>query len=323
MCTAISYTANDHYFGRNLDLEHAYIEAVTITPRNFPFHFRETAGMPSHYAMIGMAAVVDNYPLYYDATNEYGLSIAALNFPGNAVYNQVQCNHINIASFELIPWLLSQFKTVIEVKNALEKVNIIDTPFNSELPTSPLHWIVSDRRVSIVIEPTANGLLIIDNPINVLTNNPPFQYHLYNLQNYINISANEVTNRFSDSLSLTPYSRGMGSIGLPGDLSSSSRFVKAAFVLQNSVADDNESSQISQFFHILGSVAQQRGCVRLSSGMERTIYSSCCNTNKGIYYYTTYENSQITGINMHNEDLVGKTLISYPLITDQQILWMN
>ena len=86
MCTAISYKTKDHYFGRNLDLEYSYVESVTVTPRNYPFHFRKERDFPKHYAMIGMAYVQDDYPLYYDATNEKGLSIAALNFPQNAHY---------------------------------------------------------------------------------------------------------------------------------------------------------------------------------------------------------------------------------------------
>ena len=113
-------------------------------------------------------------------------------------------------------------------------------------------------------------------------------------------------------------------MGRPGDLSSASRFVRAAFTKLHAHAGESESESISQFFHILGSVAQQRGCVRLEDGSyEFTIYSSCCNTCKGIYYYTTYENSQITAVDMHREDLDGSTLISYPLILDQQILAQN
>ena len=86
MCTAITYKTKHHYFGRNLDLEVSYGEKVTITPRNFPFHFRKVKDLKYHYAMIGVATVVDNVPLYYDATNEKGLSMAGLNFPGNADY---------------------------------------------------------------------------------------------------------------------------------------------------------------------------------------------------------------------------------------------
>ena len=116
----------------------------------------------------------------------------------------------------------------------------------------------------------------------------------------------------------------MGGIGLPGDLSSVSRFVKAAFTKLNSISGWSESESISQFFHILGSVAQQRGCVCMQEGIyEITIYSSCCNMDKGIYYYTTYENSQITAVNMYNEDLESEELVSYPLIKGQQINKQN
>ena len=111
---------------------------------------------------------------------------------------------------------------------------------------------------------------------------------------------------------------------MPGDLSSASRFVRAAFVKTNSLAGDAESESISQFFHILGSVAQRRGCVEVRKGeFEITVYSSCCNTTKGIYYYTTYENSQITGVDMFAEDLEGNSVVSYPLVTGQQIRMQN
>lgn len=319
MCTAVSYKTKDHYFGRNLDLEHSYKETVTITPKNYPFYFHRINSMENHFAMIGMASVVDNYPLYYEATNEHGLSIAGLNFPGNAVYLPEKKGSYNIAPFEFIPWLLGQCKTVQETRKLLENTNLINISFSSELPLTPLHWLISDKHESIVVEPTVNGIAIYDNPVGVLTNNPPFDFHIYNLSNYLNLTHEEPVNRFTNQIELAPYSRGMGAIGLPGDLSSASRFIKAAFTKLNSVSDESESSSISQFFQILGSVAQQRGCVKVNGEYEKTVYSSCCNTNKGIYYYTTYENSQITAINMRCENLDREELISFPLVLQQQI----
>ena len=116
----------------------------------------------------------------------------------------------------------------------------------------------------------------------------------------------------------------MGGIGLPGDLSSVSRFVKAAFTKLNSISGWSESESISQFFHILGSVAQQRGCVCMQEGKyEITLYTSCCNATKGIYYYTTYENHQISAVDMHRENLDGTTLICYPVIQGEQIHFQN
>ncbi|MCH5180786.1 MAG: choloylglycine hydrolase [Erysipelotrichales bacterium] len=323
MCTAATYKTKDHYFGRNLDYEFSYNETVTITPRNYVFNFRKMGKIESHYAIIGMAFVQENYPLYYDATNEKGLSMAGLNFPNNACYNAFDPNKDNITPFELIPWILGQCATVKEARKLLSKINLLNENFSDALPLSPLHWMISDKDESIVVESTKDGLKVYDNPVGVMTNNPTFDFHLLNLANYMSLSRNDPVNNFSDKIELNTYSRGMGAIGLPGDLSSASRFVKAAFTRLNSISGDSESESISQFFHILASVAQQKGCCHVKGGYEYTIYSSCCNTDKGIYYYTTYENSQITGVNMHKENLDGNTLVSYPLILGQQINMQN
>ncbi len=324
MCTAITYNTKDHYFGRNLDLEYSYKETVTITPRNYNFKFRKVKDINKHYAIIGMAYVADNYPLYYDAINEKGLGMAGLNFPGNADYKKEDENKNNIAPFEFIPYVLSQCSNIKEVKNLLDNINLALINFSNELPASPLHWIISDKESSITVESVKDGLKIYDNPVGVLTNNPTFDIHMFNLNNYMSLSIEQPANNFSNKLNLETYSRGMGALGLPGDLSSASRFVKATFTKMNSLSGNSESESISQFFHILGSVYQQRGCVHMGEDKyEITIYSSCCNMDKGIYYYKTYENSQITGIDMYKENLEGSELISYNLIKGQQILMQN
>lgn len=324
MCTAITYQTRDHYFGRNLDLEYSYHEVVTITPRNYPFHFRKTNSLKTHYAMIGMAHVADGFPLYYEATSETGLSMAGLNFPDNADYKPEAPGKDNVAPFEFIPWLLGQCADLAQAKELLARVNLIRLPFSANLPLSPLHWMISDRSGSITVECVRGGLWVYDNPVGVLTNNPPFDFQMLNLTNYMGLSRDAPVNRFCPELDLKPYCLGMGAMGLPGDLSSASRFVRAAFTRLNSVSGGSESESVSQFFHILGSVAQQRGCVRLENdSYEVTLYSSCCNTDRGVYYYTTYENSQITAVDMHREDLNGQTLSVYPLITGQQIRTQN
>ena len=324
MCTAATYKTKDHYFGRNLDLEYSYNETVTVTPRNFPFRFRKAPTLETHYAMIGMATVMDGCPLYYEATNEKGLSMAGLNFPGNADYKPVAEGVDNITTFEFIPWILGQCANLTEAREKLSHMNLVDIPFSDSLPIATLHWIISDRDASITVESVREGLMIYDNPIGLLTNNPPFPFQMFNLNNYMSLSREAPQNTFAPDLPLTAYSRGMGGMGLPGDLSSASRFVKAAFTKLNSLSGDSESEIISQFFHILGSVAQQRGCVHMGGGKhEITIYSSCCNTDKGIYYYTTYENSQITAVDMNREDLDGDAPVCYPLIQGQHIYFQN
>lgn len=324
MCTAISFRTKDHYFGRNMDYEFSYEESVTVTPRNYPFIFRKVKPLYEHYAMIGMAYVVEDYPLYYEATNEKGLSMAGLNFPGNAVYHVEIEEKDNVAPFEFIPWVLGQCATVEECKALLLKMNMVNIHYSEELLLSPLHWLISDREHSITVESVKEGLKVYDNPVGVLTNNPPFETQMFMLNNYMSLSKEHPQNHFSKELNLNAYSRGMGAMGLPGDLSSSSRFVKAAFTKLNSVSGDSESESISQFFHILTSVEQQRGCVHMGNEQyEITIYSSCCNTDKGIYYYTTYENSQVTAVDMYREDLEADKPVSYPLVTGQQISWQN
>lgn len=324
MCTAATYKTKDFYFGRTLDYEFSYGDEVTITPRNYEFKFRKMNSIKTHYAIIGMAYVTEEYPLYYDAINEKGLAIAGLNFVGNAHYNEMQEGKENIAQFELIPWILSQCSNVNEAIKLIEKINILNEPFNDKLPLASLHWIISDSNQSITLESMIDGIKVYDNPVGVLTNNPPFDMQMFALNNYMHLSPKSPENKFSQNLNLKTYSRGMGAIGLPGDLSSQSRFVRVAYTKMNSFSKKNEKSSVSQFFHILGSVDQQRGCCDLEDNkFEITIYTSCCNVNKGIYYYTTYDNHQITAVDMHNENLDSDKLIRYRLILEEQIKKQN
>lgn len=323
MCTAITLNTKDHYFGRNLDLEYSYNEAITITPRSFIFKFRHVPNVKKHYAIIGISTIDEDYPLYYDAVNEKGLAMAGLNFPDNARYLPINADKDNIAPFEFIPWILTQCSSVNEAEEYINRINLAEICFNEKFPISPLHWIISDKHSSIVVEPLKDGVHIYKNSIGVLTNNPTFDIQLFNLNNYMQISNKNPNNNFSDQISLSCYSRGMGGLGLPGDWSSASRFVKAAFLKLNSVCDDNNGKSVNQFFHILDSVAHPRGCVKVKNKNEITVYSSCTNTDKGIYYYKTYENSRITAVDMFKENLDDDKLVSYPLLNSQDIYHQN
>ena len=314
MCTAITYSASSHYFGRNLDYEHSFGEKIVITPRIFPLPFRHMKTINTHFALIGMAVVSEGYPLYFDATNEKGLSMAGLLFSENAFYRPLNKECDNIPSFEFIPWVLSQCENVADAKKLIKKINITDDVFSPELPSSPLHWIIADRKESIVIEALREGIFVHNNPVGVLTNNPPFPFQMFNLNNYMSLSATPPQNTFSGKINLAPYSRGMGAMGLPGDVSSASRFVRASFTKLNSVSENDEKSAVAQFFHILGSTRQIRGLTRLENGLyEITQYSSCVNTDKGIYYYTTYDNLSINAISLYSTDLDKNTLTVCPL----------
>ena len=324
MCTAVTYKTKDFYFGRTLDYEYSYCEEVTVTPRNYPIRFRHMGIISQHYAMIGMAFVQEDYPLYYDAVNEKGLGMAGLNFVGNAAYRELSRNKDNVAVFEFIPWILSQCATVAEARERIGRINLTGDAFSAQLPPASLHWIIADREEAITVESTKAGIHIYDNPVGALTNNPPFDQQMFRLNDYMQLSRKDPENRFPKELGLSCYSRGMGALGLPGDLSSQSRFVRVAFVKLNSVSGQSEEESVSQFFHILGAVDQQRGCCEVGEGgYEITIYTSCCNATKGIYYYTTYQNHQITAVDMHRENLDGSNLIRYPLMTGEHIYRQN
>ena len=324
MCTAATYQTKDFYMGRTLDYEFSYGEKIAIMPRNYPLQYRHGLKNIEHYAMIGMAHVVEDYPLYYDAVNEKGLGMAGLNFVGNAFYHDVEEGAVNVAQYEFIPWILSQCASLNEAKKLIQTMNLVNTPYNEQLPVASLHWIIADQSGSITVESVKEGLNIYENPVGVLANNPSFDKQLFNLNNYMSLSPKQPQNLFSKELDLQTYSRGMGALGLPGDLSSMSRFVRVAFTKMNGQSRDNERDSVNQFFHILGSVEQQRGCCEVADGKyEITLYTSCCNASKGIYYYTTYENHQINAVDMNKTDLESSELTRYTPITSQQINFQN
>lgn len=302
MCTSIAMNSTDFYFGRNLDLEYDFGQRVVITPRSFPFHFRCEGPMAVHPAIIGMATVTDGYPLYAEAANEHGLCIAGLNFPQNAFYYpETSESRRNVSPFELIPWLLCHCRSVPEAKELLTKTRLVDIPFSDSLPLTPLHWHIADRNAYIAVEPMASGLQIHDNPIGVLTNNPPFPFHRANLCRYMHLSPAPPRNYLRQIDGVAPFGAGMGAIGLPGDSSSPSRFVRAAFLLHHSRCADpgDEDACVNQFFHLLSAVEMVRGSVILADGsFEITRYSSCINADRGIYYYTTYENRAMKAVEL-------------------------
>lgn len=324
MCTCITYKNGDFYFGRNLDLEYTFGEKVVITPRNYPFSFKALPNMAEHYAMIGMAAVYEGYPLYAEAVNEKGLGIAGLNFPGNAVYRDRIEGKDNVAPYELFPWILGQCATVEEAKELLRRINLLNIPFAGALPLAQLHWMIADEKSCIVLEAVEDGVHIYENAYGVLTNNPPFPYYQMHLSNYRNLTAKTPENQFAKELALPVYGQGIGGIGLPGDFSPVSRFVKAAFLKWNSHSDPDELSDVTQFFHILDAVAMVKGAVMTEEGKcDMTTYSCCINVKTGTYYYKTYENSQIQEIRMRNEDLEDRRLKIFELSKQQKINRMN
>ncbi len=323
MCTSLAFLADDFYFGRNMDIEYHFDEKIVITPRNYHFQFKNGIEWNHHYAMIGMAAIRDVYPLYAEAMNEKGLCMAGLNFVGNAYYFEPTKRRESIAPFELIPWILGQCNSVLEAKKILKDTILVNVTFNEQTPLAYLHWHIADKVESIVVECTAQGMMIYENKVGVLSNNPPFDFQLTNLAQYLNLKVENVSNKFS-LLGIQPFSKGMGSIGLPGDFSSASRFVRLAFLKEYATKEATTEANIAQFFHLLEHVAVPNGLIDMGKNQcYKTIYSCCMQASKGIYYYKGYDDVQLSAVDLMKEDLNLTKLISYPIGTKTIVRWLN
>ena len=323
MCTAIAFMQKHNFFGRTLDLEYHYKEEIVITPANYRFHLRHEGDFRTESAIIGVATVKDSYPLYYDAINEHGLAMAGLNFVGNAKFMPKSKEAVNLAQFELIPYILGQARSIYMAEEMLKNVRLINTPYSDTTPVSELHFFLTDGNISLAAEPEEDGFKIYDNPFGVLTNNPSFPYHRENLNNYMGLTREKAENRFSKKLPLYNYSRGMGAMGLPGDLSSSSRFVRAAFAVANAAKLDTDANSVGQVFHILDFVKQTDGLVSVSGKCEKTQYSVCADLNTGTYYYKTYGNSRISAVRLTEETKTSSVLSRFPMKLDEDIDYIN
>lgn len=322
MCTAITLQTNDNYFGRNLDFDFNYGQKIVFTPRNHPIPFRHMESQSKHYALIGMGIVAGEFPHYFDAMNEKGLGIAGLNFVGNAFYHPIDESKHNLAQFEIIPYILCTCSSVQEVKELLKNTNIDDETFSPQFPSSSLHWICADKNECIIIESMKDGLHVYENTIGVLTNNPPFDKQMELYSKYKDLTVKDPENSLEDDK--TYYSRGVGALGLPGDLSSSSRFAKCAFTKLNSRSLSDEEHSVSQFFHVLHSVEQQDGLCEVKEGMfEITQYSDCYNLDKGYLYYTTYNNCSINKLIMNHLEFEDDKLTVYELNDSLSITEQN
>ena len=315
MCTALSFSENQKYFGRNLDLHLSFNEEAIILPRNF-------SAVQNELAILGIGTVKNGYPLFYDAMNEHGIAMAGLNFIGNARFHEAEESCFNIPQYALIPFILGKCKTLDDAKSVLSRCRILKDSFDNSTPPSELHYFLTDGDRSLTAGPAENGIAVYENEVGVLTNNPPFPYHVNNLSNYINLTSDEPKNRFSDRLDLKRFSLGMGSIGLPGDYSSPSRFVRAAFVKFNSCINEPKE-ELSQIFHILESVSQPYGAVKCFGSFEKTQYTSVANLNSKEYFYKTYENSRICAIRLTEAQASENSLSRYPLKRTEDVLFEN
>ncbi len=307
MCTAF---CQHGFFGRNLDLQRVYGEEVTVTPRHFPLTFRRQPSLNVHYAMIGAAMVAEGMPLYFEAVNERGLAMAGLSFERDCVYAPPETQGKGLAPFEMIPFVLAQCATVEEAVCLLQGVQVTATAFDDTLPVTPLHWMLADRVRCVAVEPLETGLSVCDDPVGVLSNSPPLSYQLTHLSEFAALQAAEPPSLFDGAV--YPRHRGYGLKGLPGDFTSSSRFVKAAVLRALTPPPEDEEAGMADAFHLLESVAYPRGAMIAADGsFAVTQYSCVCSLENGMYYYKTYRNPSVRAVPFSSKD--EATLIRYPM----------
>ena len=314
MCTSVRFSDNNGnmYFGRNLDWTVGYGQKVVLTPRDYNYHSAFLGEMkPKHGAIIGMAIVEENTPLYFDCYNEAGLGIAGLNFPGYAAYAPEAIDgKTNIAAYEFPLWATLNFATVDEVEEALKNAAIVAKPINDKFPVSELHFIIGDSKRSIVVEYTDKGMEIFKNDVDVLTNQPGYAWHKENLRNYMNLSPKHPHDIKWGKAEMVPFGSGSMMRGMPGDYYSPSRFVRVAYLNTHYPTKDTEKDNVIRLFHTLSGVAMIDGAAAMDeNSFEKTIYTGGYSSASKTYYYNTYDNPSILRVSMGDYDLDKSELI--------------
>lgn len=309
MCTGVRFSDDNGnmFMGRNLDWSVGYGQKVVITPREYVYNSAFLGEMKQQAgAIIGMAIIEENTPLYFDCYNEAGLGIAGLNFPGYASYEPDAVDgKTNVAAYEFPLWVALNFSSVDEVEEALKNVAIVAKPINDKYPVSELHFIIGDGKRSIVVEYTKNGMEVFENKVDVLTNQPGYGWHEENLRNYLNLFPQMPKGIKWRDAKFTAFGSGSLMRGLPGDFYSPSRFVRVAYYNTHYPVKSSEAENVSRLFHTLAGVAMIDGAAEMADGKcEITVYTGGYSSATKTYYYNTYDDPAIhkVAMNEHNLD---------------------
>lgn len=243
-------------------------------------------------------------PVVVDGVNEKGLYFGAFYFAGSAKFEQLseQNRGKAISSEELGNWILSQFASIEELKKALPQKVVVGTHIDVIDGFAPFHYTVTDSTgASVVIQYTKAGLTFFDNTVNAVTNDPTFDWHKTNLQNYVGLSPVNREEVTVGRLKLRPFGQGTGLFGLPGDHSSPSRFVRAVAFANTALPSHNASETIFTAFHILNTFDIPKGSIREASGeglTDYTVWTSAADTKNATYYYKTYKTQAVESVNI-------------------------
>ena len=311
MCTAIAFRSRqgDSLFGRTMDFSHPISPGVYVTPRGSVWTNRlRTIRLRSRYGILGIGQDLEGV-LFADGVNERGLSAAALYFPGYAAYDSPDTagGALVIAAVELNSFLLGMCASVEQAAALVRTVRIVGTEDPVTHSVAPLHWILTDRTGQcLVIEKTACGLLLHENPIGVLTNSPDFPWHMTHLRSFVQLRPEQEEQARWGNMELEPFGQGDGTWGLPGDFTPPSRFIRAAYLKGHIPAPETRQEAMMVGFHILENLSIPRGAVVTSRGTDDyTQYTAVLNTADGSYAVRTYEDGRIRTARLTEQALSG------------------
>ncbi|WP_194191014.1 choloylglycine hydrolase family protein [Clostridium chrysemydis] len=328
MCTSLTLTTKDnkHLLARTMDFPMEFGQSVHFIPRKYKWvNAIDNSENITKLALVGMAAIIDKHPVFADGVNEKGLACATLYLPGFAKYDLESGEKFGLASYDFVLWMLSKYSNIEEIKEDIKNITFVEKELSLLKIAPPFHWIVTDKSgKSIVVEKTEEGLEVHDNPVGVMTNSPNFKWHLENLRQYIGVHPMQNSKIKLGELELSAFGQGSGTLGLPGDYTPPSRFVRAAYSRQNILDIEGEFKGISGAVHALNSCNIPKGIVMTTDrGTDFTIYTSAMCTESGKYYYSTYENRRLTCIDLFKEDLDSKEIKSYHYKREEDIEFYN
>lgn len=319
-CTGIRLIAKDgtSVHGRTLEFGIPVATQGVVVPRGYAFTGTTPNGKgmtyQAKYAVVG--AIAFNEVAVMDGMNEKGLAAGVFYFPGYAEYTPVTADNQSkaLSAVEFSNWILTQFATVEEVKAALPNVVIVPTVSKEwgEAPP-PFHYIVYDKHGGcLVIEPIAGKLVTYDNPIGAFSNSPTFDWHLTHLRNYVNLTTFNVKPITINGLKIIPFGQGSGMVGLPGDFTPPSRFVRASIFSIAAIPPATAQDGVLQAFHILNQFDIPVGTIRAEENgvlHTDTTQVTCVRDPHALhYFFKTYDDQTIRMIDLSTFDLDAKTV---------------
>jgi choloylglycine hydrolase len=343
MCTSIRLKAKDGavIYARTMEFGVPLFSELTVVPRGRAYRGTSGGGAPGHswetkYAAVGVNAFAE--PHIIDGLNEAGLAGGALLFPKHAGYvkPEAAAPGKQVAPWEFLTWVLTRFASVKEAKDALSggasssdaPLQIVDVPppgahaLGEDGQKLELHYVVHDRTgASLVIEPIDGGLVLHDNPFGVMTNSPPFDWHVTNLANYVGLRATNAAAVDIDSQQVTAVGQGSGMLGLPGDFTPPARFVRALTLVESARQAKNAgegillASRIMHHFDIPLGLVREAGSSR--ARLEYTLWTTYADLQNKSFYFSTYENPQLREVKMPDLELdaieVRRTTMQAPV----------